>query len=684
MKTKNVGREAVKPNSENRQKETMKPKRIANLRALLVVIVVGVLLLAVESHAQPTNPPASKLEQPLIDYIAQAPAGTKISVVVVLTNQLSEIKKRQLFLGINLANPVQRKEEQRKRLIAELQNLAATSQSNLLNHLRVLESNGIVRGVRPLWLSDVIGVEAPTNVIYNLATSNDVDYIHLDLPRKIALGTGGTTGDVAPGITQIRADQVASSPTDPSVVVAVLDTGTTIRHPDLKGNIWTNVNEIGTDASGHPKQRNHQDDPPPNGYPDDTIGWNFSGAGNNDVRDIDPVGHGTPVAGIIAGQGSAGTRTGVATHSEIMILRYDDTAPGVAREQECWDGMQYALSNRAEILNFSSAFIEVVGVPGIPPPDYANWRRQAQNLTDGNVLFVCAAGEVDPFPQPFNVPVPARTPAALAVSSVDATEGHVNQTSEGPVTWANVASFNDYPYPPGLLKPDLVAPGQDVISIRKTSGYKTFQGTSFAAPYVSGAAALLLARTPGLNAYDLRFILEETTFQTSGGPPYPNSTFGWGRVDAKSAVDYLQTQWASTPTYDLTVGRGQVDSPASLNAQAPTLISAWVTNTGGQVVGNVEMRFYFFDAASAPLTAFDSDGDGIPDGANFNYIGSYFVPVVGPANSKHNSFQGFVRWTPPQHVNNGGCFGVWVQAGHPPSQGSVIDANPHNDVFVFP
>src|SRR5262249_16193002 len=151
-------------------------------------------------------------------------------------------------------------------------------------------------------------------------------------------------------------------------------------------------------------------------------------------------------------------------------------------------------------------------------------------------------------------------------------------------------------------KPDLVAPGVNVTSLHTNVGYAKGDGTSFAAPYVSGVAALLLAQDPKLNAYDLRFILEETAFHSTElltqDIPFPDldaGMYGWGRVDATNAVGYTLN---SEAPYDLTVGSG-IASAASLHNQNPTLISAWVTNTGGQVVGNVEMKFYFFDVANA-------------------------------------------------------------------------------------
>jgi subtilisin family serine protease len=588
------------------------------------------------------------LEQPLIDYLATATPFSKISVVVVLTNQLSDEHKRTVLSGIIETDPVLRKKKQRDALMAALQNVATNSQP-LLIHLLNLQSNGTVRLVRPLWLSNAIGMEAPTNVIYSLATSNDVDHIHLDLPRRITLGqAGGVSPNMTPSLNQIHADKVVPSPGAKPVVVAVLDSGVKIGHPDLARHIWTNTGEFG----------------PVNG---DVNGWNFSRTGNNDLSDPEKrPGHGTPVAGIIAGDGKMGTRTGVATNAQLMVLRFDFEADLTTEEQECWAAMEYAMKHGAHIINFSCAFIESNNMGKLENvPDYATWRTQVQQLTDGGVLFVAAAGQGDVLNVPTNVPIPARVPAALAVGAIVAVTPSDDETidgaSVGPVTWRGVNGFNDYPYPPGLLKPDLVAPGKNVKSVKNGGGNytgpgKLLIGTSFAAPFATGVAALLLSEEPGLTPYDLRFILEETALPKGGaGLKFPNTSNGWGSLDAVLAVDYFRTNWANVTAkpYNLAAVNGSL-----LLTNGLTLVCASVTNTAGEVVGNVQISFYFNQDQTATISDLNN---GNPN-SKFLPIGSYYVPLVGQTGSKHDNFQGCVLWTPPSGFTQG-RFGVWVRAG---------------------
>ena len=95
-------------------------------------------------------------------------------------------------------------------------------------------------------------------------------------------------------------------------------------------------------------------------------------------------------------------------------------------------------------------------------------------------------------------------------------------------------------------------------------------------------------------------------------------------------------------------------------SEQPALFFASVTNIGGRVVGNAEMRFYFADAQSRSVTDLSY---GNPSPTKFKYIGSYFVPVIGPKNSRHKKFEGAVRWTIPSPRQQHWWLGVWVRPG---------------------
>jgi subtilisin family serine protease len=159
---------------------------------------------------------------------------------------------------------------------------------------------------------------------------------------------------------------------DSGVVVAVVDTGAEILHPDLARNIWVNTGEIaenGIDDDG-------------NGYIDDRSGWDFAGADPNPA-DGDPNGHGTHVAGIIAADGNnAEGVSGTGWHLKLMILKV--MADG-GRSFETFDvieALQYARENGAKIVNCSF---------GAETHSTAE-EKAFQDLETAGILTVCAAG----------------------------------------------------------------------------------------------------------------------------------------------------------------------------------------------------------------------------------------------------------------------------------------------------
>jgi subtilisin family serine protease len=589
-----------------------------------------------------------KLEKPLADLIASSPSNRLISVVVRMEQQVTEADKRALFASLNGTNQVEQMEMQRTSLINRLRQLADVTQGPLLTHLQSLETNGIVRHVRSMWLANGIGMEAPPSVIVSLASSNGVESIHLDEPQAVIQGAGAMA--IPWGLTQIGIDPAVAPTIKQTVVVAVLDTGVNYTNHDLANRFWANpAEDLNKNGKLDPLDNNSSDNDS-NGYKDDVIGWDFHKPESNNVMDLH--GHGTILAGIIAGDGTDGTRTGVIPQAKIMVLREgSDSSTPLVTQQECWQGMEYAVVHKAHIINFSSGWRKQNN------PLYATWRNNVQNATDAGVLFVTVSGDTKE-----TVQTPGTVATALTVGSSDKNDKASKWSCVGPVTWWGINPWSDYPAPPGLLKPDLVAPGEDIQSTGRESNYVNSLGTSMSAPYVAGVAALLRAQNTNLNPYEVRYILEETALLIGAAP---NSTSGWGRLDAKKA---LALTLNDLPVYDMSVDSldaHTMSTPtlAALKLNKPTLFFAKISNLGGQVVGNAEVRFYFKDAVERGPGHLGSSVGPEPPTANFEYIGSYFIPVLGPAGSKHASATAVVRWKVPKVKNDHWWLGIRVIRG---------------------
>ena len=291
------------------------------------------------------------------------------------------------------------------------------------------------------------------------------------------------------------------------VIVAVVDTGVDITHPQLVNQIDYNRGEMGLDAQGRDKRTNGIDDDG-NGYVDDWAGYDFL---NNSGVISDDVGHGTHVSGIIAAEHSdttikTGYVQGVAPEAKILPVKFLDQNGGSL--SDALKGIDYAVMRGAKIINASW------GGPGCAQ----SLRQKIQDLSNERVLFVAAAGNsgenLDLYPQ---YPAAFMSPLQLTVGAI-----------------ANTLLQDDYSnYSKTLV--NLFAPGTAIVSTVPSSlypgGYASMTGTSMATPFVSGAAADLLSAHAGVTVQTVRQTLLQSVDQD---PSYTNSTDG--RLDVGKAV----------------------------------------------------------------------------------------------------------------------------------------------------
>jgi subtilisin family serine protease len=288
------------------------------------------------------------------------------------------------------------------------------------------------------------------------------------------------------------------------VVVAVVDSGARLDHPDLAPNAWVNFDEV-------PGNRVDDD---ANGYVDDVHGVDLT-TSRRTVQDLsDGNGHGTHVSGIVAGAANGRGVVGVAFRARLMIVKVLD-ARGAGTTGAVAEGIRYAAANGARIINLS------LGGP-TRDPALVEAVRAAE---EANVLLVCSAGNlgnnVDNEPS-YPVALPARNMVGVA-----ATE---------PQSGRALGSFSNF----GRNTIGLAAPGVNVLSSANDGGYELKSGTSMAAPHAAGVAALMAAMRPDMSAVELRAQL----LQNAGRASLPVSG---GYLDALSSV----VSAASASTYRL-------------------------------------------------------------------------------------------------------------------------------------
>lgn len=243
------------------------------------------------------------------------------------------------------------------------------------------------------------------------------------------------------------------------VVVAVIDSGVDVFHPELAGQLWVNPKE----AAGNRKDDDR------NGYVDDINGANFL---NNSGNVRDDAGHGTHVAGIIAAAANNGHGgVGLAPGAKIMALKVLD-AGGNGSINAAVNAIYYAVNNGAKVINAS--WTMATGSPAlISAMSFAASR---------NVVFVTAAGNErsnnDLVP---SYPGNYRFTNVLTVGAVD-TDG-------------KLAEFSNY----GASTVDVAAPGISILSTTPGS-YEAWDGTSMATPFVAATAALIASLRPDYTA----------------------------------------------------------------------------------------------------------------------------------------------------------------------------------------
>jgi len=427
-------------------------------------------------------------------------------------------------------------------VVQRLKTWAQNTQAGLLRGVAEEEGRGNVRRVRSLWITNAVNLEARAGAIPGIALLPDVQRVECDL-RRFSLQVGGArTGptqrpgetnpygaltDTAWGVSKLRAPSAwRLGYRGSGVVIAHLDTGIDSSHVDLRGQLWHNTGEV-------PNNGRDDDD---NGYVDDYIGYDFVA---HDPNPNDADDHGTFTAGIMCGSGRGGSLTGIAPDAKVMVLKMMGPA-GESYLSSAWEAMQYAIANGADVINMSF---------GDPEPDRGTWRLNCKYCDVAGLTIAKSAGNrqgngVPPHNQittPGDVPnplAPSYPNCVVTVGGTTADDALYESSSYGPVTWQTISPWYDYPYPPGLIKPDVAAPGVAVKSTRRGGGYLIADGTSAAAPHVAGTVALMLSKNMLLSNKQIDSILEATAIDL--GPAGKDTAFGAGRIDALLAVNAVQ------------------------------------------------------------------------------------------------------------------------------------------------
>ncbi len=542
--------------------------------ALGLGLAVAAMILA-QAQAGTTGP---RLQARLS---AGGAADREVPVIITLADQ------------VNLSGLSQRSRRARRvSLVRALKTKAARSQRGLEAFLR---SRG-ARRLKQLWIINGLAATVPASLVGELAQQPGVRVVTLDYTISLP---GGTTSASAPSewnLDTIGAPQLwALGHTGGGVVIASLDTGVDVGHPDLSGR-WRG----GTNS------------------------W-FDPHGEHPTTPADTAGHGTQGMGIMVGGDAGGTAIGVAPDARWIAVKIFDDA-GNAPVSSIHQGFQWLLDpdgdpatdDAPDVVNSSWGFRQNVD------ECLLDFQTDIQALKSADIAVVFSAGNEGP--NPGTSISPANNPEGFAVGAVDSALNIAGFSSRGPSTCD------------GDVFPELSAPGVAIRTADLSFGgfafYTTVSGTSFAAPHVSGAMALLRAALPGLSVADIEFALLQSAQDLS--VPGPDNDFGHGLLDVVQAYALARCPAGGDDTDGdlildacdnciLVDNHDQRDSNGDGygNACDTDLNDDGITN--GLDVGILKTQFL-----SAGPDA-DFNGDGVVNGLDVGILKTFFLQPPGPS-----------------------------------------------------
>ena len=460
--------------------------------------------------------------------------------------------------------------ELRAAVTALLKEHAAQSQTGVRAVLDAAVAQQAAAEVQVLWMGNGVVFEARPEVLQALAALPGVDRMQMQSPVDLALIKDNAPADVGaaaaprqpggsvsaavtpePNLTALQAPKLWELGFNGSdVLIANIDTGTDIFHPDLANRIWNNPGEIPGNGI----------DDDNNGFKDDIHGWDFV-SNNNDVTSFDP--HGTNTAGIVCGDGSSGVKlTGMAPGATMVVCQ-------MSSEQNYWLCQQYALLVSADCITSSNSFKWAF----VPKPDYHMNRQLCDMELAAGIIHANSIGNQGQFtssyPIPFNIATPGNCPTPFAHpdeesggrSSVMGCGGLTlpgdllyADSGKGPAAWEDLLVYDPfYPWPqnhiywdyphggfsgtqPALIKPDAMT-YTNVFTTTFGASYTIFGGTSAATPHLGGALCLMRSVQREAEPRHVAAALELTGVDM--GTPGKDNIFGAGKIRVGNAARRL-------------------------------------------------------------------------------------------------------------------------------------------------
>ncbi|UCG33243.1 MAG: S8 family serine peptidase, partial [Phycisphaerales bacterium] len=416
---------------------------------------------------------------------------------------------------------------------------------------RFWEDRMIMRQKRGLTDIEVVTVPAATNVAAlcrELVAVPEIEWAHPDYlftydmepndPYYHSAGSWGQAYDDLYGPKLLDCAAAWDITQGEGTVVAIVDSGVDYNHPDLAANMWVNLPE---DINGNGQFDNWPADEirdgvagdldgldnDGNGYADDVVGYDFVGDGLiPDPDPVDPLGHGTHVAGTVAAVGNNALGIiGVAPQARIMALKVGGDAGSGVSVSAAAEAVVYLADNGARVSNSSwGGFL-----------DTPELRAAFEYAADADVISVVSAGNANAYAEFY---IPASYETTITVAATD------HEDYKAP--FSNFGMAVDIAAPGGgeSEPADVNRPDYSILSLLAAesafaswpyvigNNYMRLAGTSMAAPHVAGVAALVRSAYPGAIRQEVRGRLKAGAESIDQLNPGFEGLLGSGRVNA--------------------------------------------------------------------------------------------------------------------------------------------------------
>ena len=438
------------------------------------------------------------------------------------------LKQQASLTGITGARAARLREVIRRRQVNSDRGYA-----QFRTRLAAWQQTGQITAIKRFWVFNGFAITATAAVVDALTSDPAVARVTMDAARIVPATVGPSEWNIA-GVGAPSLWNLGD--TGQGVVVASLDSGVDVDHPDLAGS-WRG----GTNS------------------------W-FDPFGQHPTAPTDLSGHGTQVMGVMVGGGAGGTAVGVAPGARWIAARiFNDR--GTSTLSTTHQAFQWLLdpdgnpatNDAPQVVNGSWSFAS-----GGCNLEFA---QDIQTLRSAGILPVFAAGNFGSVSAS-----PANNPGALAVGSTTKTDAIATDSSRGPSACGE----------PSTTFPELTAPGVGIRTTDLGGLYATQSGTSLAAPHVAGALALLLSAHPTLTPAQQEAALERSAVDL--GAAGPDNTFGYGRLDIVAAYQSIGPPGPPPPDSVGPVVSGVAATPA-VTAAAAVALTAKAVDAAGTTAG---------------------------------------------------------------------------------------------------